>query len=143
MVQRTVGRGGSRKVTRGDYQQHGVAWLNFLVELGLGACLADDMGLGKTLQILTLLLANRKKMSSDTHKPSLLVIPASLLGNWRQEAKRFTPSLKLMFLHPAENDGNAIDHIAANPVKQLAQTDLAVTTYSMLVRQDKQKNDQN
>jgi len=118
------------------YQRQGVAWLNFLVQLGLGACLADDMGLGKTLQILALLLAERQNAQTDNHRPSLLVIPASLLGNWRQEAKRFTPSLRLTFLHPAENDRNTIDRIAANPQKQLAQTDLAVTTYSMLARQE-------
>ena len=117
------------------YQQQGVAWLNFLMQIGLGACLADDMGLGKTLQVLALLLAERQKAQDGQHTPSLLVVPASLLSNWRQEAKRFTPSLRLTFLHPAENDPRAIDRIAANPTKQLAQTDLAVTTYSMLNRQ--------
>ena len=118
------------------YQQQGVAWLNFLMQIGLGACLADDMGLGKTLQVLALLLAERQKSKDGLHAPSLLVVPASLLGNWRQEAWRFTPSLRLTFLHPAENDRRVIDRIAANPRKQLAQTDLAVTTYSMLNRQD-------
>jgi non-specific serine/threonine protein kinase len=118
------------------YQRHGIAWLNFLMHLGLGACLADDMGLGKTLQVLALLLAEKHKSKISTHRPSLLVIPASLLGNWRQEAVRFTPSLRLTFLHPAENDRQVIDQFAADPEKQLYQTDLAVTTYSMLSRQD-------
>jgi len=118
------------------YQEHGVAWLNFLIQLGLGACLADDMGLGKTLQVLALLSAFRTNSQTDKHRPSLLVIPASLLGNWRQESQRFTPSLKLMFLHPAENSIETIEQIAADPTKKLANTDLAITTYSMLTRQD-------
>ncbi len=124
------------KATLRPYQEHGVAWLNFLSQLGLGACLADDMGLGKTLQVLALLSAFRANSQTDTHKPSLLVIPASLLGNWRQEAQRFTPSLNLTFLHPAENSIEAIEEIAADPVEKLSRTDLAVTTYSMLTRQD-------
>lgn len=118
------------------YQEHGVAWLNFLIQLGLGACLADDMGLGKTLQVLALLSALRTNSQTDKHLPSLLVIPASLLGNWRQESQRFTPSLKLTFLHPAENDIKNIEQIAADPTKKLGQTDLVITTYSMLKRQD-------
>ncbi len=67
--------------------------------------------------------------------PSLLVIPASLLGNWRDEAARFAPSLKLRFLHPAETDRQSLADIAAAPEAHLAETDLVVTTYAMLVRQ--------
>ncbi|RKY10153.1 MAG: ATP-dependent helicase, partial [Planctomycetota bacterium] len=125
------------RATLRPYQQQGIAWLNLLTQLGLGACLADDMGLGKTLQVLALLSAFGQN-SSKTKKtgPSLLVIPASLLGNWKQEAQKFTPSLKLTFLHPAENDRKVIDKIADAPEKKLAGTDLAVTTYSMLTRQE-------
>ena len=67
--------------------------------------------------------------------PSLLVIPASLLGNWRDEAARFAPSLKLRFLHPAETDRQSLADVAAAPEAHLAETDLVVTTYAMLVRQ--------
>jgi len=101
----------------------------------LDACLADDMGLGKTIQTLALLLCCKNIESKQANKPSLLVIPASLLGNWRSEAQRFTPSLKLTFLHPAETDRDRIDRIAECPEEMLAETDLAVTTYSMLTRQ--------
>ena len=131
-----VNSGNTVQATLRPYQEHGVAWLNFLIQLGLGACLADDMGLGKTLQVLALLSAFRANSQTDKHRPSLLVIPASLLGNWRQESQRFTPSLKLTFLHPAENSLEAIEQIAADPIRKLAQTDLAITTYSMLTRQD-------
>jgi non-specific serine/threonine protein kinase len=117
------------------YQQEGLAWLHFLSRLGLGACLADDMGLGKTIQVLALLLCGRHKESTKWG-PSLLVVPASLLGNWRNEAERFAPSLKLLFLHPAEADRGTLAKIAESPAAHLAKADLVITTYSMLTRQD-------
>ena len=128
--------GKSVLATLRPYQEHGIAWLNLQTQLGLGACLADDMGLGKTIQVLALLSSFRHNQKTKHKRPSLLVIPASLLGNWKQEAQRFTPSLKLTFLHPAENDRKAIEKIAKAPEKKLAGTDLAVTTYSMLTRQE-------
>ena len=117
------------------YQQQGVAWLRFVTQLGLGACLADDMGLGKTIQVLALLLCLRHEASAQQRAPSLLVIPASLLGNWRSEAARFAPSLRLMFLHPAETDQRTLAQIAASPATHLADADLVITTYAMLSRQ--------
>ena len=81
------------RATLRPYQAQGVAWLSFLGRLRLGACLADDMGLGKTIQVLALLLKERGG------GPSLLVAPASLLGNWQAEAARFAPDLKLLLLH--------------------------------------------
>ena len=117
------------------YQQEGVAWLHFLATLGLGACLADDMGLGKTVQVLAALLCLSDDPARPDRKPSLLVVPASLLGNWRREAERFAPSLKLLFLHPAEAGPKALKETAQDPDKTLKGIDLAVTTYSMLTRQ--------
>jgi len=118
------------------YQCEGLTWLRFLTTLGLGACLADDMGLGKTIQVLALLLSSRDAKTNRQHNQSLLVVPASLLSNWRNEAERFSPSLKLTFLHPAETDRKTLDKIAKFPGRHLAKTDLAITTYSMLARQD-------
>ena len=117
------------------YQHEGLSWLRFLTRLGLGACLADDMGLGKTIQVLALLLGERRDGAERPGTPSLLVVPASLLGNWRDEAARFAPSLKLCFLHPAVTDRRRLADIAAAPEAYLAGTDLVVTTYAMLVRQ--------
>ena len=87
---------GELRATLREYQQTGVNWLSFLSSLGLGACLADDMGLGKTIQVLALLLALKKK---KVRKPSLLVLPASLLSNWKTEIDRFAPSLRTQFVH--------------------------------------------
>ena len=117
------------------YQRQGVAWLRLVTQLGLGACLADDMGLGKTIQVLALLLCLRHTAPRPQRQPSLLVIPASLLGNWRHEAARFAPSLKLVFLHPAETDQHTLARIVAAPATHLADADLVITTYAMLSRQ--------
>ena len=75
-------------------------WLHLLSGLGLGACLADDMGLGKTIQVLSLLLI-QKRQDGPATKPSLLVAPASLLANWAAEIERFAPGLNAMIVHPS------------------------------------------
>ena len=80
-------------------------------------------------------MRSRGRATAGRGKPALLVVPASLLGNWRAEANRFAPSLKLCFLHPAETDRQTLDEIAAAPEERLADADLAITTYTMLVRQ--------
>ncbi|MDR2946672.1 MAG: DEAD/DEAH box helicase, partial [Candidatus Adiutrix sp.] len=113
------------------YQRKGADWLIFMSSLGLGACLADDMGLGKTIQVLTL-LAQLK--ASKQNGPSLLVLPASLLGNWRAEAEKFAPQLKLAFLHRAVEGGRDLEVFKKS--KGALDCDLAVTTYAMLARQD-------
>ena len=68
-----------------------------MTKLGLGACLADDMGLGKTIQMIALLLHEHEAHKPDEvgRKPSLLVVPASLIANWKSELQRFAPSLSM------------------------------------------------
>lgn len=112
------------------YQHEGAAWLHFLSKLGLGACLADDMGLGKTLQVLAVLDHFREQNAG----PSLLVLPASLLGNWRSEAERFAPRLRLLFAHPAETSRQDLDELARNPSQILEGIDLVVITYALVDR---------
>jgi SNF2-related domain/SNF2 Helicase protein/Helicase conserved C-terminal domain len=116
------------------YQQTGLNWLWFLSELGLGACLADDMGLGKTIQVISLLLA--QKGCAGRSAPSLLVLPASLLSNWRSELSRFAPSLSIVCLHPSETERTELERIAADPEQSLASADAVLTTYGMLQRQE-------
>ena len=128
------GDGGLRATLR-PYQREGLAWLQFLDGLGLGACLADDMGLGKTLQVLALLHAHRRTRSSTAVAASLLIVPASLMGNWRQEAEQFAPDLNILFLHPSEMDKASLDRIAKTPETLLGNVDLVVTTYAMAARQ--------
>jgi SNF2 family DNA or RNA helicase len=116
------------------YQAVGHEWLRFLSSLGLGACLADDMGLGKTVQVLSLLLS-LKETRKNGDRPSLLVLPASLLANWREEMGRFAPTLEACFVHPSEGGKAEFSAMAADPALTLAGKDLVLTTYGMLLRQ--------
>jgi non-specific serine/threonine protein kinase len=111
------------------YQKTGVHWLRFLTRLGLGACLADDMGLGKTIQVIALLL-HVKSESGNGAKSSLLVVPASLIANWKSELARFGPSLNVWIAHPSEKNGAKDDEAPE------AGFDLVITTYAMLTRLD-------
>ncbi len=122
----------SLRTTLRPYQRIGVDWLRFLTNLGLGACLADDMGLGKTVQVLAVFLAGRAQPRA---KPSLLVLPASLLGNWKAEMARFAPSLRVVFLHPAEMSKEDLDRVAGQPDTALDRVDVVATSYGMLLRQ--------
>jgi len=128
-----VQAGSDLRATLRPYQQTGLNWLWFLSELGLGACLADDMGLGKTIQVISLLLAQRGRAGKTT--PSLLVLPASLLSNWRSELSRFAPSLSIVCLHPSETERTELARISADPEQVLSSADAVLTTYGMLQRQ--------
>ncbi|WP_370459081.1 DEAD/DEAH box helicase [Aggregicoccus sp. 17bor-14] len=112
------------------YQQAGVHWLHVLTRLGLGALLADDMGLGKTLQVLALLLW-RKAQAGGERAPHLLVVPASLLGNWQEEARRFAPSLKLLLAHPS---ARAASELARLEPREVEAHDVVLTTYGTVSR---------
>lgn len=129
-----VQAGSDLLATLRPYQQTGLNWLWFLSELGLGACLADDMGLGKTIQVISLLLA--QKVRTGKSLPSLLVLPASLLSNWRSELSRFAPSLSIVCLHPSETERTELVRITADPEQALASADAVLTTYGVLQRQE-------
>jgi superfamily II DNA or RNA helicase len=103
------------------YQRDGLGWLYFLQKFGFGGCLADDMGLGKTVQVLALLESRREQRAG----PSLVVVPRSLIFNWKQEATRFTPQLRVLD-HTGLNRGQTAEHFA--------EYDLVLTTYGTLRR---------
>ena len=111
------------------YQREGVRWLLALARLGLGGCLADDMGLGKTVQVLALLLL--LKRGGGVPGPHLLVAPASLLANWKAEAERFAPSLRVLVAHPS---ALARDELAALGPQAAALHDLVVVSYGSVHR---------
>ena len=108
------------------YQLSGYAWLCQMSSLGLGACLADDMGLGKTLQVLSW-LEHLRQDRPDAHV--LLVVPATLMGNWEKEAEKFTPSMPFLRLHG--QSGAKLDEILRSPE---ALPFVTMTTYSMVSR---------
>ncbi len=114
------------------YQRDGVQWLRFLSELGLGACLADDMGLGKTVQMLGTLLHWRKE--SPAAAPALLILPASLLGNWVVEADKFAPSLRMFPAHPSMMTKDRFAAFSKNPEPLLTDADVVLTTYAMTLK---------
>ncbi len=82
------------------YQERGFRWLYSNAKKQFGSCIADDMGLGKTIQVITLLL-QYKNDNKDT-KPSLVICPTTLIGNWEKECRRFAPSLNLNIYHGLE-----------------------------------------
>lgn len=114
------------------YQIIGVHWLDFLTELGLGACLADDMGLGKTLQVIALLLI-KKQQTTIRSRPSIIVMPASLLSNWKGELEKFAPSLKVLYLHLSELGQARMEGIVSNG-SVIQEYDIVLTTYGMMLR---------
>jgi len=110
-----------------DYQQDGINWLNFLFEFKFGGILADDMGLGKTIQTLTHL--STLKENGKLTAPCLIVMPTSLISNWKNEVKKFTPNLSVLSLHGNER---------AKRFKDINDYDILLTTYPLIVR-DKEK----
>ena len=105
------------------YQAAGVAWLAFLRDVGLGGILADDMGLGKTVQALALIAIEKAAGRLDV--PALVVAPTSLMANWRREAEKFAPDLRVLTLHGSDRK-NHFDEIPAH--------DLVLTTYPLVGR---------
>ncbi|MBD5302432.1 MAG: DEAD/DEAH box helicase [Bacteroides sp.] len=99
-----------------DYQKQGVKWLKYLYDNNLGGCLADDMGLGKTLQTISLL----SLLYPGCGKPSIIIMPRSLLFNWEKEFEKFAPGIKVKTYYGA--DRNLTD---------MSQADVIITTYAV------------
>ncbi|MGP4112654.1 SNF2-related protein [Streptomyces sp. 4N509B] len=130
-----------------DYQLRGLAWLDRLTSLGLGACLADDMGLGKTVTLIALHL--RRQLTPATAGPTLVVCPASLLGTWEREVARFAPGTPTRRYHGAARElpphptergigtdtaGHRDDHTAGHGDADHRDPGLVLTTYGTMRR---------
>jgi superfamily II DNA or RNA helicase len=116
------------------YQREGLAWLHFLDDFGFGGCLADDMGLGKTVQVLALLDERRaarddkpkgRKKANAGPRPALVVVPRSLVFNWIEEARRFSPNLSVL-------NYTGLDRTGVRD--RMQEFDLIVTTYGTVRR---------
>jgi hypothetical protein len=107
-----------------DYQREGLGWMHFLRQFSFGGCLADDMGVGKTAQVLALLETRRElRAEGQIDAPSLVVVPKSLIFNWKQEVERFTPKIRVLdYTGMARNKDD------------LSRYDLILTTYGTLRR---------
>lgn len=108
-----------------DYQVDGYKWLNTMGQLGFGACLADDMGLGKTVQMIAYLEHHRIHLGGH----ALLLLPASLIGNWQKEIEKFAPELTFQILHKSGVKAGEELHVNENCF-------LCITTYGMALRQE-------
>ena len=100
-----------------DYQKYGYKWLKYLTDNNLGACLADDMGLGKTLQAIALLT----NLHEEKKKKSMVIMPKSLIYNWENEIKRFSPKLKVGVYYGINRDFSS-----------LKKVDIILTTYGTI-----------
>ena len=100
-----------------DYQKYGYKWLKYLTDNNLGACLADDMGLGKTLQAIALLT----NLHEEKKKKSMVIMPKSLIYNWDNEIKRFSPKLKVGVYYGINRDFSL-----------LKKVDIILTTYGTI-----------
>jgi superfamily II DNA or RNA helicase len=108
-----------------DYQRQGFTWLDRVTSLGLGACLADDMGLGKTVTLIALHLHRAPRRPG----PTLVVCPASLLGNWEAEIRRFAPGVDVRRFHGGQR---SLEDLA--PTDRRADPGFVLTTYGTLRR---------
>ncbi len=129
-----------------EYQQVGYNWLKTLDSYKLGGILADDMGLGKTIQILAIIMSyvesinnneleenqikideitENKDFTKETRRPSLVVCPSSLTLNWKEEANKFTPTLKTKVI-----SGTAEER--AKAIKKAGEYDIVITSYDLL-----------
>ncbi|MGW7529660.1 SNF2-related protein [Streptomyces sp. NPDC054783] len=116
----TTGQPAMLAATLRDYQLRGLAWLDRMICLGLGCCLADDMGLGKTITLISLHLRHHER---SAHGPTLVVCPTSLLGNWEREVQRFAPGIPVRRFH---GPGRTLDGLTPNA--------FVLTTYGTLRR---------
>jgi len=107
------------KATLRPYQQRGLAWLAGMCDIGLGGCLADDMGLGKTIQVIALHLRRRDTKAG----PTLVVCPASLLGTWEREVRRFAPDVPVRRYHGG-----------GRHLQDLAIDEIVLVTYGVVLR---------
>jgi superfamily II DNA or RNA helicase len=108
-----------------DYQRQGFTWLERLTSLGLGACLADDMGLGKTVTLIALHLHRAARRPG----PTLVVCPASLLGNWEAEIRRFAPGVDVRRFHGGQRSLDDLTSTGDRP-----DPGFVLTTYGTLRR---------
>ncbi len=106
-----------------NYQQHGLNWLNFLHQFKFSGILADDMGLGKTLQTLAHL--SRLKESNQLSNPCIIIVPTSLVANWKNEVIKFTPNLSLLIIYGPQR---------SEAFEKINSHDLIITTYPLISR---------
>ena len=107
-----------------DYQKFGFKWLKTLSNYGFGGVLADEMGLGKTIQMISFLLSEKEEKGSEA---SIVIVPTSLVYNWEEEVKRFSPSLKTLVVVGNKDERNKL-------IGTIKDYDLIITSYPLIRR---------
>ncbi|MBE9079334.1 DEAD/DEAH box helicase [Romeria aff. gracilis LEGE 07310] len=117
-----------------EYQKRGLAWLQYLEQLGLNGCLADDMGLGKTVQVIARLVqeATAAEAAGLQRPPTLLIAPTSVLGNWLKELEKFSPQLRVA-MHHGSDRAKTIDDFQAH----CQAHDVVITSFALARRDAK------
>jgi superfamily II DNA or RNA helicase len=105
------------------YQEEGVRWLQRLRQSEFGGVLADDMGLGKTLQTIGHLCVEYAR--EEVQRPTLVVVPTSLIQNWKRELSKFAPHLKVVVWHGLDRRDAA----------EFDSVNVIITSYALLVRE--------
>ncbi|MFD9329346.1 SNF2-related protein [Streptomyces sp. NPDC060065] len=118
-AQEPVGQPAALAATLRDYQLRGLNWLARMTSLGLGGCLADDMGLGKTITLIALHL--HRQSDESAAGPTLVVCPASLMGNWQREIEKFAPGIPVRRFHGSRRS-----------LEGLAGGEFVLTTYGTM-----------
>ena len=104
-----------------NYQSYGVKWMSYLAKNNLGGCLADDMGLGKTVQVIALLNQMRQENPEEfDSKPSIIIVPKSLISNWESEFKHFAPEFDLFVYYGADRN-----------IEEISKHQIIITTYAV------------
>lgn len=119
------------KVLR-EYQKQGFLWLKTLHVNGFGGILADDMGLGKTLQVIAFLLSEQEKLQEDavlSEKFALIICPASLVYNWKNEIEKFAPGMHAMTVTGTAPERKEI-------IDSAGKLDILITSYDLLRRDE-------
>ncbi|MFF3752363.1 DEAD/DEAH box helicase [Streptomyces sp. NPDC002018] len=135
-----IGAPAALAATLRDYQLRGLHWLHRMTSLGLGGCLADDMGLGKTITLIALHL--HRQTDASAAGPTLVVCPASLMGNWQREIERFAPGTPVRRFHGATRDLEALEAgefvLTTYGTMRLDAARLAGTDWGMVVADEAQ-----
>ncbi|WP_017326012.1 DEAD/DEAH box helicase [Synechococcus sp. PCC 7336] len=128
-----------------EYQQRGLSWLSYLENLGLNGCLADDMGLGKTIQVIARLVQEREEVQQQAEVqqqeeerpilPTLLVVPTSVVGNWKREIEKFAPDLCVAIHHGSNRNTNE-----AAFQKLYDEYDVIITSFTLARKDQKLLN---
>ncbi|MFE4942590.1 DEAD/DEAH box helicase [Streptomyces sp. NPDC056641] len=118
-AEQEIGQPAALAATLRDYQLRGLNWLHRMTSLGLGGCLADDMGLGKTITLIALHL--HRQTDPAAAGPTLVVCPASLMGNWQREIERFGPGTPVRRFHGASRG-----------LEELGDGEFVLTTYGTM-----------